>query len=116
MTSEIEKKEKARWQRIYRVYGITQDQYNELDLGHCPVCLRDWDDKVRPCVDHDHVSGEVRGLLCIFCNRYRVGNLRDPDIVQRIADYLRGPFKGWIAPKRKKRRRKKKATKRKAKK
>lgn len=100
MTSE-EKKEKAKWQRILRVYGITKDQYDELDIGSCPVCLRAWDNVVRPCIDHDHASGHIRGLLCTFCNRYRVGRLRDADLVQRIADYLLGPFKGWVVPKKK---------------
>lgn len=102
-------KENARYARILRVYGITRDQYQSLDLGHCPICLRDWSDDVRPCVDHDHVSGEVRGLLCIFCNRYRVGRLRDASLVQRIADYLSGPFRGWIVPKKKKVRRRNRA-------
>lgn len=111
-----DKREKARWQRIFRVYGITKEQFAELDLGHCPVCLRDWDEKVRPCVDHDHKTGEIRGILCIYCNRYRVGNFRDPEIVQRICDYLKGPFKGWkVPPKKKKRKRNAKRSSNKAK-
>lgn len=33
-------------------------------LGRCEICQRDgWVD-----VDHDHVSGKVRGLLCRGCN------------------------------------------------
>lgn len=103
-----EKKTKARWQRIKRVYGITEEDYKELDHGHCPICLREWSEKVRPAVDHDHVDGWVRGILCLYCNRTRVGRFRDHQIVQRIADYLKQDFKHKVPLKPKKRRRKKK--------
>lgn len=100
-----DKKEKARWSRIKRVYGITKEQYDELDDGKCYVCQREWSPTVRPCVDHDHKTGEVRGLLCIYCNRYRVGKFRDPDVVYRIYEYLRRNRKGWIVPPKKKKKR-----------
>lgn len=99
------RREAARWARIKRVYGITRDEYNLLDTGSCPVCLRTWGDTVRPAIDHDHATGEIRGLLCLYCNRYRVGRHRDADLVQRIADYLRSPRK-FIVPKRKPKRKK----------
>lgn len=99
------KKEAARWARIKRVYGITKEQYDELDEGHCPICVRTWSDSVRPCVDHDHVSGEVRGLLCIWCNRRAVGRFRDPDVVFRIFEYLSQDRKGWVIPPKKKKKR-----------
>lgn len=105
-----EKKEKARWSRILRVYGITKEQYEQLDLGYCPICLSDWNDRVRACVDHDHSSGRVRGLLCTYCNRYRVGHFRDADLVQRIVDYLRAASQlpDMIVPPKKKKRKKRK--------
>lgn len=105
---EQARKEKARWQRIFRVYGITREQYDEIDKGYCPICLRDWSPTCRPCVDHDHTTGDVRGLLCIWCNRRAVGRFRDSKLVYRIAEYLDGPFKGWIVPKKKPKRKKKK--------
>lgn len=105
--SPEEKKQKARWQRIKRTYGITQTEYEELDKGHCPICLRCWSDRVRPAVDHDHIDGWVRGILCLYCDRTRVGRFRDPEIVFRIAEYLRGPFKNVVPPKPKKKRKRK---------
>src|SRR5690606_16127686 len=106
MTKE-EKRERARWSRIFRVYGITPEQYRALDDGRCPVCERPWSDTVRPCIDHDHVTGEVRGLLCVFCNRYVVGRHRDASILRRASDYLDRPRRGWIVPPKTRKRKKK---------
>jgi len=108
--SPEDKKERARWSRILRVYGITQEQYKELDLGYCPICLNNWNDSVRPCVDHDHKTGSIRGLLCTYCNRYRVGHFRDADLVDRIVQYLRNAenYNHWIVPPKPKKKRKKK--------
>lgn len=103
-----EKKEKARWQRILRTYGLSQEQYKELDKGHCPICLREWSETVHPVVDHDHVANLVRGIVCRYCNHRRIGHHRDADLVQRIADYLRGPFSLLMPPKKKRKRKKKK--------
>lgn len=100
MTPE-EKKEKARWARIKRVYGLEKEQYDKLNTGSCPICLRDWTDLVRPCVDHDHVSGDVRGIVCLYCNHRLIGRHRDSAVLRRIADYLDRPRRGWIVPKKK---------------
>lgn len=62
----------AEYQRnrsLVKNYGITVDQYNELlfkQNGVCAICKGI--DKHRLAVDHDHTTGEVRGLLCIRCN------------------------------------------------
>lgn len=108
--TDEEKKEKARWQRILRTYGLSKEQYEELDKGHCPICLRQWSETVRPVVDHDHVANLVRGIVCRYCNHRRIGHHRDADLVQRIADYLRGPFTIKMPPKKKKKRKRKRKT------
>ena len=110
MDALAERKEKARWSRIKRVYGITQEQYDELDKGYCPLCLREWDTVVRPVVDHDHSSGYIRGLLCRWCNKFVIGRLRDPDVVSRIYAYLVGQPKKHVAPPKPKKRKKKRKT------
>ena len=38
-----------------------------LETESCPLCGRSFK-KVEPVLDHDHVSGMVRGILCRFCN------------------------------------------------
>ena len=64
----------TREKRLVREYGITQADYLELlseQGGHCATCDRTpadcatgWLD-----IDHNHTTGEVRGLLCNSCNR-----------------------------------------------
>jgi hypothetical protein len=39
-------------------------------------------------VDHDHVSGAVRGMLCFNCNQ-ALGNVRDSvQVLERLSAYL----------------------------
>lgn len=72
---------------LKRRYGITAEQYDALAAeqgGVCALCRR------RPPqhVDHDHLTGQVRGLLCSGCNQ-GLGNFRDDAAVLRLAaDYV----------------------------
>lgn len=50
-------------------YGIDREEYERMarrQLGACALCGTD---EKRLVVDHDHVSGKVRELLCDRCNR-----------------------------------------------
>lgn len=52
-------------------YGISEERYYEmlrLCGGLCEICRRPQRNGRRLCVDHDHDSGVVRGLLCNDCN------------------------------------------------
>jgi hypothetical protein len=74
------------------IYGLTpkmEASLKEAQQHKCPGCLRDLS-SVKVHVDHDHISGRVRGLLCFSCN-VSLGHLNDdPEILQRLMDYLRG--------------------------
>jgi Recombination endonuclease VII len=75
-------------QRLYS-YGLTVEAYRLLlreQAGTCGICGRTH----KLTVDHDHQTGQVRGLLCDPCNR-AVGHLQDsPGVSRRAAEYLRG--------------------------
>lgn len=53
-------------------YGITQDDYNQMIINQnykCAICDRNMTDYGKFfCVDHNHNSGKIRGLLCDPCN------------------------------------------------
>ena len=52
-------------------YGLTVDQYMDMleDQDYsCAICGKDDWGVRKPFVDHDHKTGEVRGLLCSTCN------------------------------------------------
>jgi hypothetical protein len=57
-----------REQRLRWKYGITQADYNSMVLDQKGKCLICSNDKCRLVVDHDHETGEIRGLLCSQCN------------------------------------------------
>lgn len=57
-----------RAQSLKSRYGLTPDAYDELFAsqdGKCAICQ---DVPARPCVDHDHDTGQTRGILCHYCN------------------------------------------------
>lgn len=81
-------------------YGISLQDFEKMATaqdGVCAICSRDPSEfegdknlshKVLH-VDHDHVTGRIRGLLCFFCNT-AIGMLRDDAAVAiRAADYLK---------------------------
>lgn len=83
--------------RLKAVYGITREEYEELleyQDGVCYICRRNALSR-RLSVDHDHKSGEVRGLLCSDnergCNHAILGNISGIEMARRIVDYLEEP-------------------------
>lgn len=73
-------------------YGITEDDYNELFMnqgGRCAICSSDYSGSSRNMdVDHDHNTGQVRGLLCNNCNR-GLGHFQDSsELLVKAACYL----------------------------
>jgi len=61
------------WEKhLKKKYNLTLDQFwsmLEAQGGHCKLCGMKPDDMYKKfCVDHDHKTGRIRGILCKFCN------------------------------------------------
>lgn len=76
--------------RLISRYGITREQYDKMILfqnGVCAISMVQKEEKLY--VDHDHFTGNVRGLLCGSCNR-ALGLLKDsPEFLLKAIQYLR---------------------------
>lgn len=75
------------------VYGITRQEYMYLfnkQHGNCKICGKHQSELTkRLFVDHCHVTGKIRGLLCHHCNSM-LGYSRDNiDILQLGINYLK---------------------------
>lgn len=90
IANPMPKEERIRRDHLQRKYNLTLEDYSALwnaQGGCCAVC-RQPEDFRRLAVDHDHKSGEVRGLLCNKCNA-ALGNADDDALRLRLlADYL----------------------------
>jgi hypothetical protein len=77
-------------------YGISVATYAEMLLaqgGKCECCkvafVYDGVKSMRPCVDHNHKTNEVRDLICGRCN-LAAGNVNDSSLkAEQVSAYLR---------------------------
>lgn len=83
---------------LKRKYGISYSTYVQMLVNQgfkCAVCGKDHAEvpgnkwaKARLAVDHDHITGEIRGLLCFECNT-GIGHFGDsPERLRSAARYL----------------------------
>lgn len=76
-------KDRAADLRLRRTFGITLAEYDSIlkhQGGKCAICRnKPKVGSARLAVDHNHVTGAIRGLLCMLCNR-ALGKWRDNDI------------------------------------
>ena len=78
--------------RLQQRYGIDTAGYEallEAQNGACAICGDgECSDGRKLHVDHDHDTGEIRGLLCYRCNA-GIGLLRDDvTLVKKAVEYL----------------------------
>lgn len=87
---------------LQKNYGITSQQWDRMfqrQKGVCPICCLNLnkphnnEGKAVAQVDHDHKTMRVRGLLCKYCNKYKVGN-NTLAHAQRMVKYLESKFDG----------------------
>lgn len=85
-------KSKIQHRYLQKTYGITLSQYEDTfqrQNGCCAICHRPQSSlKKKLGVDHNHITGKVRGLLCYECN-YGLGYFKDnADILIQGAKYI----------------------------
>ena len=89
--------ESQRARHLKHRYGLTPAAHAELlaaQGGKCAVCGDLENDRTpghwrgRLCVDHDHDTGKVRGLLCNDCNA-AAGHAGTERVALALAEYLR---------------------------
>jgi hypothetical protein len=81
--------EKAR--RLRKYYGISLDDFQKkIDEqgGACAICRKPGWGRNKPCLDHDHKTGQIRSVLCAKCNLVLglIGD--DSKIALALAEYL----------------------------
>jgi hypothetical protein len=100
---EAERKRLAKWRKDnpekhskinreggwkHRGINMTVERYEKMvqsQNGKCLICQR----KQKLVVDHSHLNGDIRGLLCNFCNRYVVYVAEyAPQLFYKAAHYL----------------------------
>jgi hypothetical protein len=72
-------------------YGIALQEYEAMAAaadGKCPVCGEPPPPFNGFDLDHDHETGQVRGLLCRPCNLALGGARDNPAILRALADYI----------------------------
>lgn len=79
----------SRARRFARLYGIPVEKVFALeDPEFCHICGLDLGEEKRPCLDHDHDTGKLRGWLCNRCNAGLAMYDDDPIRIVQAAQYL----------------------------
>ncbi len=69
-------------------YGLTPEKYKEMWDAQGGKCYLPSCNNPASCIDHDHVTGQVRGLLCRTCN-LALGHFRDSlQLLKEAVAYL----------------------------
>lgn len=87
----IKDKTLAKSRKLKFNYGITLEQYEvivEIQNGKCAICKTLPANK-RLSVDHNHVTGKVRGLLCLKCNSAVAFAKEDVSILEEMISYIK---------------------------
>jgi hypothetical protein len=83
-------RERQRRTRLKK-YGISEAQKAallQLQEHQCPICERFLAEQTVPSIDHCHVTGSVRGILCRRCNSALGLFEESPATLERAFEYL----------------------------
>lgn len=89
-----EKSRKLHQTLILKKYGVTFEEAMailEAQNFICPICLQELDHEIGrdAQIDHSHVTGEFRGIVCLRCNLALGFIEQDITRLDRVRDWLR---------------------------
>ncbi len=78
--------------KLKTAYGLTIKQFDGMLQAQgrvCAICGTDTPGGMgRFSVDHDHITGQIRGLLCVSCNMGLGAFGDNPDMLEMAKKYL----------------------------
>lgn len=81
----------ARQRGYLPIVGISAEELSVILQNHsgkCDLCGRVHESGKRPLIDHDHLTGRFRGLLCSTCNGIVVARCDSiPDFLDKLCKY-----------------------------
>jgi CRISPR/Cas system-associated protein Cas10 (large subunit of type III CRISPR-Cas system) len=83
-------REKRLADRRERKYGMSQEEFNAQRTqqnNRCAVCGNEF--TITPCIDHNHVTKQNRGLLCSPCNALIGMAYESSEILVKAIQYLK---------------------------
>jgi hypothetical protein len=76
---------------LKKTHGISLDEFNAMlqaQQNKCAICSKEFTNGKDTHVDHDHITGKNRKLLCSNCNT-AIGLLKhEPDLLLKAYHYL----------------------------
>lgn len=82
--------------------AVVRGKLASKQANTCPLCQRKFvgPGKVKPALDHCHVSGQIRGVLCLNCNGMegKVFNLSRRAKKDGAAEWLQALLEYWQQP------------------
>ena len=91
-SASVHGRQNTRKHHLKTRFDITLQEYQDLwdaQAGVCAICgLPETRNNYNLFVDHDHVTGKIRGLLCNSCNA-GIGFFKDnPSLMDSAKEYL----------------------------
>ena len=89
MTEEERKQKNIEYQKKTK-YKLSSEQYRELVESNktCQICGYEFSKSNKLFIDHDHITGKVRGCLCHKCNILLRMAKDSSELLNKAIEYL----------------------------
>jgi len=87
----LKNKDKQKVRNLKKLYDITIEQFEQMKIAQdnrCAICNNPFKNSKDTCIDHDHITGKIRQLLCRKCNWLLGMCCEDFRILQNAINYL----------------------------